>query len=169
MKRLILMRHAEPERSAPAGGDFERPLSPRGRRDAARVGRSLAAAGLVPDLALVSPARRTRETWAEASAFLPDAQVEFPRELYAAPADRLRLAAEDAEGASTVMVVAHNPGLHELAYQLAAGAALIEPTVRARLEEGFPAASAVAFELDGARIACLGLFRVRDLTEADEA
>ena len=61
MLRLILLRHAKAAPQA-NGGDAERPLTQRGRRDALRVGEYLAGHGLFPDLALVSTAKRTRET-----------------------------------------------------------------------------------------------------------
>ena len=54
MHRLILMRHAQAQPSAPAGGDEARALSETGLRDAALMGRALAERGLRPDLALVS-------------------------------------------------------------------------------------------------------------------
>ncbi|WP_431044796.1 SixA phosphatase family protein [Streptomyces sp. P1-3] len=59
---LVLLRHAK---SAWPDGvdDQERPLAPRGRRDAPAAGRWLRDVGRVPDLAICSPARRTRETW----------------------------------------------------------------------------------------------------------
>ena len=59
MHRLILMRHAQAQPSAPAGGDEARALSETGLRDAALMGRALAERGLRPDLALVSTATRT--------------------------------------------------------------------------------------------------------------
>src|SRR5438094_761470 len=63
MDRLILLRHAKAENDAPSGDDFDRPLAPRGRREAAAMAGQLAALGIRPDLALVSPSLRTRETW----------------------------------------------------------------------------------------------------------
>ena len=63
MHRLILMRHAQAEASAPSGGDEARPLSAAGRAEALLMGRALAERGLKPDLALVSTAVRTRQTW----------------------------------------------------------------------------------------------------------
>ena len=61
-RRLLLLRHAKsawPE-DVP---DFDRPLAPRGRKAAKRIGAYLTDKQLVPDLALISPARRARETW----------------------------------------------------------------------------------------------------------
>ena len=63
MRQLILMRHAQAVGAAPAGGDRERALSAAGRAEAVRIGQALKARGVRPDLAMVSAARRTRETW----------------------------------------------------------------------------------------------------------
>jgi phosphohistidine phosphatase len=63
MQRLILMRHAEAEPAAGSGRDRDRVLSGRGRKDSAAMARALAGRGMRPDLALVSPAARTRQTW----------------------------------------------------------------------------------------------------------
>ena len=76
LQRLILLRHGKAESVAESGGDFERGLTERGRRDAALIGRVLADAGITPDLALVSAARRARETWDEASPAFPHARCE---------------------------------------------------------------------------------------------
>jgi len=158
MKRLILLRHAKAERSAPSGRDFDRPLSPRGLSDAARAGRRLAAAGLIPDVVLVSAATRTMQTWAQASAALPDAKVQVRQDLYNAPPEHLQAVAQAEHSAHTVMVIAHNPGIGALAYELTATATLAQAGAIHDLEQGFPTAGAAAFELDGDRIGCLGLF-----------
>lgn len=157
MKRLILLRHAKAERAAETGEDFDRALTERGHADAGRIGRLLSAAGLIPDLALVSAAKRTQETWAAAAPSLPDARLEVRRDLYEASAEALRMAAEGAD-ANTVMIVAHNPGVQALASTLADEATLIDTETRLRLSQGFPTASAVAFEFDNGRLGCLGLF-----------
>jgi phosphohistidine phosphatase len=158
MKRLILLRHAKAERSAPSGRDFDRPLSPRGRDDAARAGRVLATAGLIPDVVLVSASARTVQTWEQASAALPDAKVQVRQDLYNAPPEHLHAVAEAEAEAQTVMVIAHNPGIGALAYELVATATLADATVTQDLAQGFPTAAAAAFELDEARVGCLGLF-----------
>jgi phosphohistidine phosphatase len=162
MKRLILLRHAKAERSAPSGRDVDRPLSPRGLEDAASAGRALAAAGLIPELVLVSSATRTMQTWEQASAALPDAHVEVRADLYNASSERLHQVGVVEADAKTVMIIAHNPGLGALANELAATATLIDADVKVHLDHGFPTATAVAFEMDGFRIACLGLFLPAD-------
>jgi phosphohistidine phosphatase len=160
MKRLILLRHAKAERSAPSGRDFDRPLSSRGLSDAARAGRALASAGLIPDVVLVSAAVRTVQTWERAAAALPDAKVQIRQDLYNAPSERLLAVAQAEHDAQTVMIIAHNPGIGALAYELAEAATLAEAGVKEDLAQGFPTAAAVAFalELDGERIGCLGVF-----------
>lgn len=60
--RLSVMRHAKSDWHSGAAEDFLRPLSPRGWRDAARMGLWLVEQGLLPALIVSSPAVRTRET-----------------------------------------------------------------------------------------------------------
>jgi phosphohistidine phosphatase len=158
MKRLILLRHAKAERSAPSGRDFDRPLSPRGLSDAARAGRALAAAGLIPDLVLVSSSVRTMQTWTEASAALPDAKVQVRADFYNAAAEHLRAVAQSEREAQTVMVIGHNPGIGALAYDLAATSTLAEAGALDVLGQGFPTAAAAAFEMGDDRLDCLGVF-----------
>ncbi len=158
MKRLIVLRHGAAEPRAASGADADRALTPRGQGDAEAVGQSLALAGLIPDVALVSPALRTRQTLQAMSPHLPDVQVRTVDGLFNAPAETLQEAAEAAE-ADTVLVVAHNPGVHTLALSLAKACAAIGVDDRAFLAQGFPTATAAAFEFAGGRTACLGVFR----------
>lgn len=162
MKRLILMRHGKAERSN-AGGDFERGLTERGLKDAALMGRLLADEALTPDLALVSAARRTLETWDSASAAFPDVKSVALKGLYHAPADRILFELEaHVEAADSIMIVGHNPGLHELTIallrQAGAGSALV-----ARAESRFPTSTVAAFVFDAAgRPSYDGLFYASD-------
>jgi phosphohistidine phosphatase len=98
MAILSLLRHAKAAQPLPGQQDFDRPLTERGRNDAAWAGRILA--GFKPDLALVSAAQRTRETWDIASqdtAPAPDLAVELYLFL-CSPAQLLaRLLARNAE------------------------------------------------------------------------
>lgn len=145
MDRLILMRHGQAERQAATGGDFERGLTQRGRDDATLMGRLLAAKGAAPELVLVSSARRTRETFDAASAAFPKARVEFRRDLYhAEPEDVMTALEDEGEGAGTVMVIGHNPGLHELALGLAIQGGP-EPLTFNKIRNRFPTATTVVF------------------------
>jgi phosphohistidine phosphatase len=164
MDRLILMRHGKAERHAPNGGDFERPLAERGRDDVRRIAQALIKAGLAPDLALVSTARRTRETWETLASALPAARVSTRRDLYHAEAEDILAALNDEAGeGATVLVVGHNPGLHELALDLAArGAAPLG--LIAKLRGRFPTATAAVFSVDSAgKMRLDDLFLVADL------
>ncbi len=156
MKRLILVRHAKTERRAQSGDDVDRVLTQTGRADASALGHVLAAAGLVPDLALVSTAARARETFASLAGELPDVRLDVRPELYEASAETLRTAAETS-GAQTVMVVAHNPGVHALALSLIEASIAVGVEDRARVERGFPTATAAAFEFAHGQTACLGV------------
>jgi hypothetical protein len=91
MKRLLLLRHAKSSWDDPALADFDRPLAPRGRKAAPLMGRELAARDWLPQLALVSPAARSRETWELVAAALPGSvSADFPDLLYdATPEDVL--------------------------------------------------------------------------------
>nr|WP_313520889.1 histidine phosphatase family protein [Brevundimonas diminuta] len=147
MQRLILMRHAKAEASAP-GGDVARPLSERGRRDAAAMGRALAERGLKPDMALVSGAQRTRDTWDGVSEHFGDVELHVSDALYNAPADVLRRAVEAAEDqAGCLLLIAHNPGVHQLAVEYLIESAA-SPSVLDKMSGGFPTGAAAIFSVD---------------------
>lgn len=164
MQRLILMRHAEAERAAGSGRDRDRPLSARGRADAAAMGRALAARGMRPDLALVSAAARTRQTWDLLHDAFGDVDIRDDDALYNAGADTLRRMVEAAEDdAGCLMVVAHNPGIHLLAVEYLIESAA-SPSVLDRMSGGFPPGSAAIFTVDVAgRCTLEGYLQPRDL------
>lgn len=159
MNRLILFRHAKAESDAASGEDFDRALAPRGRREASAMGAQLAALGLAPELALVSPALRTRQTWEIAAEALPAAELRLEPALYNAEAATIRRLAEAAAGGrGAVVVVAHNPGLQELALRLMLEAEAPAAAL-ARVRHKFPPAALAVFRFDAAaRPAADGLF-----------
>lgn len=148
MRRLILMRHAKTEPRAPRGTDFDRHLTERGRADAALIGRLLAQASMAPDLAIVSTAARARETWDVVATAFPKTLVRFRPDLYDATPQELeaevRLAAPESRA---LMVVGHQPSLHELALELASDGASPAADVE-RLAAAYPTAAAVVFAID---------------------
>ena len=148
MERLILMRHGEAERPASGLEDFDRALDPEGRAESRLMGQVMARAGLEPDLALVSSAKRTLETWrAVAEAFPKDIDLQEDRSLYAASASRMAAAAQlVAPRGRTLMMVGHNPGIHQYAIHLARQAGASDVEVRP-LYERFPTASVVVFAM----------------------
>jgi phosphohistidine phosphatase len=159
MDRLILFRHGKAEPESASGEDFDRGLALRGVRESAQTGARLADLGFLPDVVLVSTALRTRESWAAAEPFFPNAEARFDAELYLADSGSVRREAERAGAdASVVMVVGHNPGLQELAVQLLTEGGA-PPSLIARATRQFPTAAAAVFLVDGAgRPAFDGLF-----------
>jgi phosphohistidine phosphatase len=136
MRRLLLLRHAK---ASPLSGkgDRERPLNGRGKEDAARIGQYLETEGLIPDAALVSDSRRTRETL---DLVLRAVRRRLPffvaPELYGATdseiLEAVRITSKDI---ASLLVVGHNPGIAELAVDLLGSGGSAD---RARLKTKFP-------------------------------
>ena len=116
MIRLALVRHAKSDWGDPALDDHDRPLNDRGLRDAPRMAAALAETEFRPKAILSSTALRARTT----AGFFADAlgaPLELHERLYGAgPSTLLSTAA--ASGLLSVMVVAHDPGMSDLAGQL---------------------------------------------------
>jgi phosphohistidine phosphatase len=122
MLRLTLIRHANADWKDFSMDDFERPLNPRGTREAEALGKLLMKNELVPDLLLASAARRAKQT-AEILArmlSLPARRVQFAEPLYLArPEAILELAQTTGSTVPHLAIVGHNPGISELARGLA--------------------------------------------------
>ena len=145
MRRLLLLRHAKAERSEPGTKDHSRVLIDRGRKDAAKIGAYMAAHALVPDRVLLSPAARTQETWKyAATAFHPAPAATSAERLYdATPHVILAVIKDTPAFAHTLLVVGHNPGLHELALMLIASGDI---DARERLGEKLPTSGLVIID-----------------------
>lgn len=120
---LLILRHAKS--AWESATDFDRPLAPRGERDAPRMGRWILDRGLVPDRILSSPARRARQTArlvAEAVGF-DRLEVEFDDRIYGAGVEELLEILGGIEG-GRVLLVGHNPGLELLVDRLAGSRAV---------------------------------------------
>lgn len=145
MKELLLFRHAKSSWATPGQQDRDRPLNARGRRGAAVMAAWMVKAGWRPDLVLCSSAARTRETLAIAMQTLPVPALLTEDALYLASAESLRRRIGDVPDAcGRLMIVAHNPGIEDLARALD----------RAGAEEGsgphakYPTAAAAWFRAD---------------------
>ena len=101
MRRLMLLRHAKTERAEPGERDRDRKLMKRGHADAPAIGNFMSHHGLVPDLALVSPAMRAQETWAlVAACFAKLPRLTTDNRIYNANPDGLiAVIGESAQGA----------------------------------------------------------------------
>lgn len=122
-RSLYLLRHAKSSWDDPGLADHDRPLAPRGHRNAAALAEHLRAAGISPSLILCSSAQRARETLAGVLSAL-DAEAEILIEdcLYGAGTERLLTRLREVpHDVPSVMVVGHNPGLEDLAARLDAG------------------------------------------------
>lgn len=121
MRRLILMRHAKSSWADPDLRDLDRPLNKRGRRSAELLGRWLRERGRMPDVALVSSARRTQETWAGVVAAAAPAPTRSLPELYhAGPEDMLSILRRAPTEARSVLLLGHQPGIGAMAHRLLA-------------------------------------------------
>lgn len=142
MRRLLLFRHAKAERAIPGAPDRERPLNERGRDDAGVIGVYMAAHGLTPDRVLVSPAARTQQTWKQAAkAFKPAPAAGTVEKLYAAMPHDILAAIKDVPATFHILlVIAHNPGLHDLSLMLIASG---DVEARERLREKLPTSGLV--------------------------
>lgn len=152
-RRLVLVRHAK---SAPkgAGPDFDRPLADRGRREAPKTGGWLTESGYRLDFALCSSALRTRQTWRLLAPGLSEPPpVVYEDRLYKASPDALMaVLGETDEAVTGLLMVGHNPGIHELAVALCGqgGEGGEEAkSLRDRIREGFPTAAVVVVTLAG--------------------
>lgn len=119
MKELALIRHAKSDWADAGLDDHERPLNPRGLRDAPRMAAALAGRGLRPDVMVTSTAVRAETTArliAEGLGF-PAGSVRREAALYLAqPKEILRVVQGLDEGAASAVLFGHNPGIHEAAY-----------------------------------------------------
>lgn len=135
MKRIYLLRHAKSSWKQEDLADHDRPLAGRGRRAAKAIADHLRTCGIEPDLVLCSTARRARETLDPIAPALPESTVEFERELYGAGAQellgRLRRLPDTV---ASVLLIGHNPGMEELAIELARPGV----TLLAELEAKYP-------------------------------
>jgi len=154
MRQLLLLRHAKSAWDNKALPDQDRPLSPRGRRAASLMRQAMRDLGLAPDLVLLSPSQRTRETLEALEPWDEAPLIEPVDRLYLATAPQLlEVLRGVAETVRSVMLIAHNPGMHELAMLLVGprGAAARHGHERdiERLTAGYPTAALAEFGIAG--------------------
>ncbi len=144
-RTLVLMRHAK---SAYPDGvvDHDRPLAPRGQREAGLAGDWLRSQLATIDLALCSTATRTRETLACTGI---DAPVHYVERLYDATCgiviEQINAVADEV---STLLVVGHEPTTSELALRLA-DRHTANNTAAERISVKFPTSAIAVLHLDG--------------------
>jgi len=113
LRELMLLRHAKSDWKDANLADIDRPLSDKGKKNAAKMGKWLNDKNLMPDLILVSPAVRAQQTLkricneCSANAITVDS-------LYLADLEQLCQVLADAPHAERIMLIGHNPGLETL-------------------------------------------------------
>ncbi|HZF44043.1 MAG TPA: histidine phosphatase family protein [Sphingomonadaceae bacterium] len=149
MKTLTLLRHAKSDWSDAVRRDFDRPLNDRGRRAAWTMGAHMAAEDLRFDKVVASPALRVRDTLDEvARGYGGMLDPLFEQSLYLASAAALLDYVRGTEdGVERLLLVGHNPGLEELALELAAGDA--DSPMRRQVEIKYPTATLAEIALVG--------------------
>jgi phosphohistidine phosphatase len=142
------LRHAKSSSDDPKLADRDRPLTERGRRAAAAMRQAMQLLGLAPDLVLVSPARRTLQTLDALEPWDDTPLREQIETLYlAGPTQLVGVLRDVPETVRSVLLIGHNPGMHDLAQALIAGA---QPTDAARrLAAGYPTGALAEFAVAG--------------------
>jgi phosphohistidine phosphatase len=149
MRRLMLLRHAKTENESPSGRDLGRRLDNRGRRDAAEIGGWIGRHPPFPGTVLVSHAIRALQTWEIAweamKELVPEPEVEPVTELYGANPSQLLQTIRTASVTDPrrLMLVGHNPGMHELALALAGSG---EAAARRALADNLPTSGLAVFD-----------------------
>lgn len=119
LRELQLFRHAKSEAPSVEKTDKERAITDKGKKAVGKIRNWLTESALMPDYVLVSSAHRTRQTFKR---LCPDGQIphQFLDELYlASPQQILTCLKEVPSHYNRVMVIGHNPGIHELTNHLA--------------------------------------------------
>lgn len=144
MKTLYLLRHAKSSWGDATLPDHERPLNERGRKAAIAMGRYLRKLPDHPAVVLASTASRVAETL---ELILPelagDVAVIRDRALYLATPKTLlqRLHATSTE-TDSILIIGHNPGIHEFALQLSGEVASEDALeMRDRMKDKFATAA----------------------------
>ncbi len=174
MRQLLLMRHAKSAWDDPKLADHARPLNARGRVSAQAMGAEMRRLGLAPDVILVSSARRTLQTLEALKPWDDTPLIEPMDTLYlASGAQLLGVLQGVAETARSVLLIAHNPGMHDLAMTLTGAHAMSQGGAMVRrLAEGYPTGALAEFsvagpwwQLDQAGARLLRFLAPRDLPE----
>lgn len=147
MLTLALFRHAKSSWDSPAIDDFDRPLSPRGKKAAPKMAAFLAKQDLAPDHILCSSARRTRDTLALAlPAWKIQPSIAYADALYLANVPRLLAITRNAPThVRHLMIIGHNPGLQAFALHLIGSG---DQEARAALNRKFPTAAIAVIGFD---------------------
>ncbi len=147
MLRLYILRHAKASLATPGMRDFDRSLSDRGVEDARHVAEVMRARGYVPQMIACSPSVRTRMTLdGVRPAFgASEPQTVFDQTLYHGGSDDYLAAMTGFDGATSGMIIGHNPNCEIVASTLCGGG---ERHAVKILKEKFPTGALAVFDMD---------------------
>jgi phosphohistidine phosphatase len=158
MKTVMLLRHAKSSWDEEGVSDHERPLAPRGRGAAPRMGAAMARRDLLPDAVMCSDATRAIQTLGLALSQWPSppagdpAPIRFDRRIYEAEAADLVSLIQGLDAvfpdAQRVLLVGHNPTFEQTAGGLTGGG---DPDAIARLTQKFPTAALAVLKTEATR------------------
>lgn len=113
IENFVIFRHGKAQRPFDADDDFSRNLVERGIKEAKLQAQRLFEIGFIPDIVLVSSANRAFQTWQAAKEIFPNSEELITRDLYLASPNIYWQHVIDTK-AKNVMLIAHDPGLHDL-------------------------------------------------------
>lgn len=145
MRRLLLLRHAKADTPRDVN-DHDRPLAPKGHLQSTLMGKYMAREKLLPDLAIVSTARRTQETWQLVQqAFTAPVEQRDDAGIYEALVNDICRVINKAEASVHVLLlIGHNPGFEQLVQTLVNTAS---PLALGRFQHGYPTAGLAVIDL----------------------
>lgn len=144
MRRLFILRHAQ-AMPADGHGDRERKLTPKGGLDAQALGQAMARKKYQPDFVLCSPAIRTKQTLEFVSESVKPVSTDFPKIIYEGISDDLlELVQNMGDQYQSVLLVGHNPAIHQFAASLAHEDT---PTLMNRLAAGYAPATLTVLDV----------------------
>jgi phosphohistidine phosphatase len=150
MKRLFLLRHAKAgQQLKKFTDDHSRPLAPKGIKQCATLGSHLKERKFLPEHVLSSTSERTRQTLADVlfHADIPNTHIEYIQALYlAAPGEIEEEISHVSNAVLSLMVIGHNPGMHQFASMLAANAEANEH--KQEILQHYPTGALSIFELE---------------------
>lgn len=119
---LYIMRHAKSDWAVPGKSDFDRPINERGNKNAIRIGQWMSKNNCMPEKIISSPAVRAKQTIelvVDQIKGISNTKISYEEDLYLASLNTLleniNVYKDDV---SSLMIVAHNPGLEDLVHYL---------------------------------------------------
>ena len=118
MKRIIFMRHAKASQVKFHQNDHERNLSKTGINEAKTMAKFIKSKGVIPDILLISDAKRTQETWTHLNLVIKNKRSKFDRELYLASSKTILKKIKELDNIlDSALILAHNPGITDVLYE----------------------------------------------------